>query len=85
MSAKDRKIAEAAFGKKQKREAELNEVLKQEDARRAAAMKNMQRLRALRIERDAKNHRAKKRACSPIGALGTPAACLFPTRRCLAV
>ncbi|MGA8322746.1 MAG: hypothetical protein WBE48_16200 [Xanthobacteraceae bacterium] len=60
MSAKDRKIAEAAFGKKQKREAELNEVLKQEDARRAAAMKNMQRLRALRIERDAKNQTADK-------------------------
>jgi hypothetical protein len=62
MSAKDRKAAEATFDKRQKREAEVAGVLKEEEARRAAAMKNMQRLRALRIERDAKNHRAKKRA-----------------------
>ena len=54
MSERDRKVAEATFDKKQKREAEINEVLKQEDARRDATMKNMQRLRALRIERDAK-------------------------------
>jgi hypothetical protein len=48
MSERDRKAAEATFNKKQKREAEINEVLKQEDARRDATMKNMQRLRALR-------------------------------------
>jgi hypothetical protein len=43
-----------------KREAELNEVLKQEDARRATATKNMQRLHALRIERNAKTQTAEK-------------------------
>jgi hypothetical protein len=67
MSERDRKVAEATFDKKQKREAEINEVLKQEDARRDATMKNMQRLRALRIERDAKKKnqpvaKVKKRA-----------------------
>jgi hypothetical protein len=67
MSERDRKAAEATFNKKQKREAEINEVLKQEDARRDATMKNMQRLRALRIERDAKKKnqpvaKVKKRA-----------------------
>ena len=60
MSERDRKVAEAAFDKKQRREAEINEVLKQENARRDAAVKNMQRLRALQIERDAKNQTAGK-------------------------
>ena len=65
MSAKDRKVAEAAFDKKQKREAELNEVLKHEDARRAAAMKNMQRLRALRnrTRREKSDRRKSQKAC----------------------
>ena len=65
MSQRDRKAAEATFDKRQKRDAEIAGVLKQEDARREATMKNMQRLRALRIERDAKNQSAgkvKKRA-----------------------
>ena len=58
-------MAESAFEKKQRREAEVNEVLKQENARRDAAVKNMQRPRALRVERDAKNKsvgKIKKRA-----------------------
>jgi hypothetical protein len=65
MSTQDRKVAESAFGIKQRREAALDDVLKQENARREAALKNMQRLRALRIERDAKNQpmeKAEKRA-----------------------
>ena len=65
MSTRDRKAAEATFDKRQKREAEINEVLKQENARREATMKNLERLRALQIERDAKNQSAgkvKKRA-----------------------
>jgi hypothetical protein len=57
MSERDRKAAEATFNKKQKREAEIDEVLKQEHARRNATMKNLERLRALRIERDAKQPR----------------------------
>jgi hypothetical protein len=54
MSERDRKAAEATFDKRQKRESEIAGVLIQENARRDAAVKNMQRLRALRIERDAK-------------------------------
>jgi hypothetical protein len=48
MRVRDRKAAEA----KQMREAEINAVLKQEDARREAAVQNMQRLRGLRIQRE---------------------------------
>jgi hypothetical protein len=49
-----REIAETVFERNQRREAEVNEVLKQEYARREAAVKNMYRLRALRLARDAK-------------------------------
>ncbi len=65
MSERDRKAAEATFDKRQKRESEIAGVLIQENARRDAAVKNMQRLRALRVERDAKNQsvgKVKKRA-----------------------
>jgi hypothetical protein len=60
-------VAEAASDKTQRREAELDGVLKQADARREATMKNLERLRALRIERDAKKKnqpvaKVKKRA-----------------------
>jgi len=42
------------FERNQRRDAEINEALKQENARREAAVKNMYRLRALRLERDQK-------------------------------
>jgi len=45
--------AESVFQKNKRREAEINEALKQEQARHAAAVKNMHRLRALRLARDA--------------------------------
>ena len=48
-----REIAETLFQRKSKRD-EINEALKQEYARREAAVKNMYRLRALRLARDAK-------------------------------
>ena len=47
-----REVAETVFNRNQRREAEINEALKQEYARREAAIKNMYRLRALRIARD---------------------------------
>jgi hypothetical protein len=50
-----RAFAETVFERNQRREAEINEALKQENARREAAVKNMYRLRALRLERDAKS------------------------------
>jgi phosphopantothenate synthetase len=49
-----REVAENLFERTQRREAELNEALKQEHARREAAVKNMYRLRELRRARDAK-------------------------------
>ena len=51
---KHREVAESVFERNQRREAEINEALKQETARRAAVVKNMQRLRALRLSRDEK-------------------------------
>jgi hypothetical protein len=50
-----REIAEAAFRRNPKRD-EINEALKQEHARREAAVKNLYRLRALRLARGAKSN-----------------------------
>ena len=47
-----RAFAETIFERNQRREAEISDALKQENARREAAVKNMYRLRALRLERD---------------------------------
>jgi len=49
-----RAFAETVFERNQRRDAEINEALKQENARREVAVKNMYRLRALRLERDQK-------------------------------
>jgi hypothetical protein len=51
---KQREIAESIFERNQRREKEINDALKQEYARREAAVKNMYRLRALRLAREAK-------------------------------
>jgi hypothetical protein len=57
---RQREIAETAFRHQPKRD-EINEALKQEYARREAAVKNLYRLRALRLARDAKlNGRAQQ-------------------------
>jgi phosphopantothenate synthetase len=53
-ASKRREVAESVFNRNQRRKAEINEALKQETARREAVVKNMQRLRALRLERDQK-------------------------------
>jgi hypothetical protein len=52
--ARTRLVAESVFDRNRRREAEINEVLKQEAARHEAAVKNMHRLRALRLAREAK-------------------------------
>ncbi len=52
MTDKQREIAETVFERNQRRETEINDALKQEYARREAAIKNMYRLRALRLGRD---------------------------------
>jgi hypothetical protein len=49
-----RAFAETVFERNQRREAEISDALKQENARREAAVKNMYRLRALRLERNQK-------------------------------
>ena len=49
-----REIAETSFRRNPKRD-EINEALKREHARREAAVKNLYRLRALRLARDAKS------------------------------
>jgi len=50
-TTKRREVAETVFNRNQRRKAEINEALKQETARRAAVVKNMHRLRALRLSR----------------------------------
>jgi hypothetical protein len=53
MPENQRDIAETIFERNQRRETEINDALKQEHARREAAVKNMYRLRALRLARNA--------------------------------
>ena len=50
----NREVAETAFRRNPKRD-EINQASKQEHARREAAVKNLYRLRALRLARDAKS------------------------------
>lgn len=57
MTDKQREIAETVFERSVRREAEINDALKQEHARREAAVKNMYRLRALRLAREPKKDR----------------------------
>ena len=57
MTDKQREIAETVFERSVRREAEINDALKQEHARREAAAKNMYRLRVLRLAREPKKDR----------------------------
>ena len=51
-----REVAENVFERNQRREAELNDALRQEAARREAVIRNMHHLRALRLARDEKSN-----------------------------
>jgi hypothetical protein len=53
MDAKSREAAETAFSRYERREAEINKAFQQEHERREAAVKNMHRLRSLRLQREA--------------------------------
>ena len=55
MTQNQRELAETVFERNERREAEISDALKQEHARREAAVKNMYRLRAIRLARDAKS------------------------------
>ena len=49
-----REVVESVFERNQRREAEINNALIQEAARREDVIRNMHRLRALRLARDEK-------------------------------
>ncbi len=53
LDTKARERAETLFERNQKREKEIGDALKQESARREAAVANMYRLRALQLSRKA--------------------------------
>ena len=53
MSEKTREVTESAFQKYQRREAEIAVALREEQARHEAAIKNMHRLRSLRLQQEA--------------------------------
>ncbi len=55
LDTKQREVAETVLDRNKRREAEINEALKQEAARHEAAIKNMHRLRAVRLARDVKS------------------------------
>jgi hypothetical protein len=54
LEAKQREVAETVFDRNKRREAEINDALRQEQARHDAGVKNMHRLMALRLARDTK-------------------------------
>ena len=58
LEAKQREVAESVFDRNKRREGEINEALKREADRHAAAIKNMHRLRTLRLQRDKEGKRA---------------------------
>jgi hypothetical protein len=51
-----REVVESLFERTQRREQEINHALKLEAVRHEAVIKNMHRLRALRLARDAKSN-----------------------------
>ena len=53
MDEKSREVAEAAFKKYERRDAKINEAIRQEHTRQEDVVKNMARLRLLRLEREA--------------------------------
>jgi hypothetical protein len=50
-------VAESVFDKNKRREAEIENALQQEHAKHDAAIKNMHRLRSLRLQRDAQSRK----------------------------
>ena len=54
LTTRQLEVAETVFDRNKRREAEINDALRQEQTRHEAALKNMLRLRALRLARDTK-------------------------------
>jgi hypothetical protein len=61
LSPKQLEVAETVFDRNKRREAEISDALRQEQARHQAAVKNMLRLRALRLARDTKEESADRK------------------------
>jgi hypothetical protein len=61
LTATQLEVAETVFDRNQRREAEINDALRQEQARHKAAVKNMLRLRALRLARDTEKEGADRK------------------------
>ena len=55
MTERQRENAESLFQRNQAREVKINDAMKEEYARRETAIKNMYRLKALRLARDVSN------------------------------
>jgi hypothetical protein len=60
LTTKQLEVVETVFDRNRRREAEINDALRQEQARHDAAVKNMRRLRELRLARDTKKERKPK-------------------------
>jgi hypothetical protein len=61
LSPKQLEVAETVFDRNKQREAEISDAFRQEQARHQAAVKNMLRLRALRLARDTKEESADRK------------------------
>jgi hypothetical protein len=62
LTANQLEVAETVFDRNKRREeAEINDAIRQEQARHQAAVKNMLRLRALRLARDTKEESADRK------------------------
>jgi hypothetical protein len=55
VAAEPAEAAEAAFNRQERREAQIADALRREQARREAVLTNMHRLRLLRLQREAEN------------------------------
>jgi hypothetical protein len=65
--SKQRDAAESLFARNQRRETEIDGALMQEAARHAAVIKNMHRLKALRLAPDTKHgSAASSRSLAPV-------------------
>jgi hypothetical protein len=58
---RDREVTESVFERNKRRESEINAALNQENARHDAAIKNMHRLRLLRVQRDLQSTANRRR------------------------
>jgi hypothetical protein len=61
LTTKQLEVAETVFDRNKRREAEINNAVRQEQTRHQAAVKNMLRLRALRLALDTKEESSDRK------------------------